>query len=387
MVLDGTVELVALGACAGAQALVMGFAILIGLAYRERALLVHAAATLSSMLALALHVAQLDALGHAFLLATLALAGLHLRDAVNHAGALRQARRWLMAVSLGLLPALALLALAAPAGLLWLGLAAWLSVVVPVMVRAWPQSQPWVVWLVPGLLALMLGAAAVACDGVQAEDDAVRNTVPPAALLAAWSAAVYLATVWRSRLHGETRVRVDARTRVDPLTGLATPGVLAERIRAARSLLRRYGHPSVLLVLHVDGLDRWSQERGQDVAEAALLAAASRVRQVLGEGDVAARLPHWRLAVLAEGVSAAEASANIATRILAAGLRQPLPGTADEFLNFRIVLAALPAEENSERDLLHQLNARLNRDVQAAGERRIHAVAQEELRTDFAAPA
>ena len=50
-------------------------------------------------------------------------------------------------------------------------------------------------------------------------------------LLAFWIAALFLATGWRNRIFGETRVRLEARNTVDPLTGLATPLVLSERVR------------------------------------------------------------------------------------------------------------------------------------------------------------
>jgi hypothetical protein len=111
-----------------------------------------------------------------------------------------------------------------------------------------------------------------------------------------------------------------------------------------------------------------------------VLAAASRVREsLLRGGDVAARLAHARIGVLAEGVAPGQAASAVAGRILVAGLKDPLPALRAEFLRFRIVLAAVPGEDVAPKLLLQRLNARLDQEVQAASERRIVTLSQEEL--------
>ena len=101
-------ELVALGAFTGAQVLVVCFSVIIANAYRERALLVHAAATMVAVAAVQALVGGHPFVAQAALLMVMAIDGMQLRDLVSHAGALRNLRRWLVATSLGLLPALAL---------------------------------------------------------------------------------------------------------------------------------------------------------------------------------------------------------------------------------------------------------------------------------------
>ena len=103
----------------------------------------------------------------------------------------------------------------------------------------------------------------------------------------------------------------------------------------------------------------------------AMQAAAIRVRQSLREGDVAARLTHSRIAVLAEGLAPPEAAGNVASRILVAGLKEPLPALPAEFLHFRVVLAGIPPEEVPARVLLQRMGARLDQELQAPSERRI----------------
>ena len=370
-------SLVTLGGFVGAQVLIVCLSAVIANAYAERALLLHAAAGVLAVLALQLLMGGRQELAHATLLLVLALSGLHLRELVNHAGALRRLRRWLVVVSAAVLPLLALLDAVTGWPLLAPGVAAWATVIAVVMLRAWPQSQPWANWLVAGLLAL--GAAC----GLAAWQDLARaetQLLLVAGLLAAWSATTYLATVWRSRLFSETRVRLDARTTVDLATGLSTPMVLHERVHAARNLIRRYGHPSVLLLVHLENLGQLAAEFGPEAGEAALLAAASRVRQSMGDGDVAARVSHARFAVLAEGVSVAEGAANIASRILVAGLKEAVPLAPTEFLKFRVVLAAVPEAEIPAKAILQRLSARMDEQMLELSERRIHTLTADELR-------
>jgi GGDEF domain-containing protein len=365
-----------LGACVGAQVLLVFSCVIQANAYRERAFLLHAAATLMAVLAVQALVGNQAVLPPAVLLLVPALAGLQLMDMMSHAGGLRQARRWLLAVSAIALPLLAAGAVYTP----WafaIGIVLWTAVVTVVLVRAWRQSRPWIWWLLPAVAALSLAGMLVeATEPPYAIEDALLL----AGLLTVWAACTYLACGWRGRIFGETRARIQARNTVDPLTGLATPLVLAERMLAARHLTRRYGHPSVVMVVHIENLAALAAEFGPEAAESAVLAAASRVREsLLRDGDVAARLTHARIGVLAEGAAPGEAAATVATRILVAGLKEPLAAAKAEYLRFRIVLAAVPAEDIPPRLLLLRLNARMDQELRAGSERRIVTITQEEL--------
>jgi diguanylate cyclase (GGDEF)-like protein len=364
-----------LGAFVGAQVLVVFFCAIKANTYRDRALLLHAGATLLGVVTVQSMMGRHPLWPHAVFLLLLAASGAQLLDLVSHAGALRAARRWLSAASLVVLPVLTVASVFQP----WwmpLGTALWALIAVLLLARAWPQSQPWAWWLLPGVGALLLASAALVWDTM---NGAPSTALPVAALLTVWSACVYLATGWRGRIFGETRARIKARNTVDPLTGLATPLVMEERINAARHMLRRYGHPSVLMLVQIENLGSLAAEYGAEAGESAVLAAASRVREaLLRDGDVAARLTHARFAVLAEGVATGEAAATVATRILVAGLKEPLPGTT-EFLRFRLVMCNVPEEEVAPRLLLNRLGARLDQELRTATERRIVTVGREEL--------
>jgi GGDEF domain-containing protein len=365
-----------LGAFAGAQVLLVFVCVVQANAHRERALLLHAAAALMSAVAVQALIGPYAALPAPMLLLVAALAGLQLLDLVSHAGGLRKARRWLLAVSAGVLPVVAVGAGYTDWALAG-GMVLWIAVVVVLLLRVWRQSQPWVWWLLPGLAALAVASAVVAGDPApHSLDDAVLL----GALLTVWAVCTYLATSWRGRISGETRARIHARNTIDPLTGLATPLVLSQRMLAVRNLTRRYGHPSVIMVVHIENLAAVAEESGPEAAEAAVLAAASRVRDaLLRDGDVAARLTHARIGVLAEGAAPGEAAANVGTRILSAGLKEPVPAAKAEYLRFRIVLAAVPTDDIPPKQLLHKLHARMDQELRLGSERRIVTVTQEEL--------
>ncbi|MEO5672483.1 MAG: diguanylate cyclase, partial [Ramlibacter sp.] len=289
-------ELVVLGAFVGALLLVVCLSIVSAFTYRERGLLLHAAGTSACVLAVEALVAGRTFLAEFAMLMVLAIDGFQLLALSSHAGALRQPRRWLVGVGSSVLPVLAFAGLAGGWHLLLPGVAAWFAVVGVIMLRTWPQSQPWATWLLLGELAL---AAAAAGLGWRALDAAPDPPLPLAALLTVWTAAVFLAATWRNRIFSETRLRIDARNTVDPHTGLSTPIIFYDRVQAVRSLVKRYGHPSVLLLVHIDNLDKLTAEFGPDIHEAAVLAAARRIRAALGDGDVAARLSSSRIGVLA----------------------------------------------------------------------------------------
>ena len=97
-----------LGACVGAQVLLVFFCVIQANAYRERGLLLHGAATLMAVVAVQAVIGNHPLLPPAVLLLVPALAGLQLMDLMSHAGGLRQLRRWLLAVSAGVLPLLAI---------------------------------------------------------------------------------------------------------------------------------------------------------------------------------------------------------------------------------------------------------------------------------------
>ena len=368
-------EILALGGFVGAMVLVVLLCVIKGNVYRDRALLLHGAASMMGVLTVQAAAGRHPFLPHAVVLLLMAFSAAQLRDLMAHAGALRRWTRWLLGFGVFGLPVLAGLALKSTWALV-AGLFVWSVMVGVTVVRGWRQSRPWVWALGPGLAALASAGLSLTVFTVLQLPQAALTV---AGLLTLWSAGVYLATTWRGRVLGEARARVDARNTIDPQSGLSMPMVLTERLNAARTMMQRYGHPSVLLLVHIDNLRKLTEEFGPDCAEGVVLVAANRVREAVREGDVAARITQSRIAVLAEGLSVAEAASNVASRILVAGLKEPLPQYPSEFLHFRIAMAPVPPEDFPLKVLLQRLDARLEQELNPPSERRIVNLSREEI--------
>lgn len=366
------------GAMMGAQLLLVVLSVLIANAYRERGLLVHAAAVALGLVVidgLASPAANLVSLAPAGLLGIMGFSAMHVQGLTTHVGSLRPFRRWMSATSM-LLAALALLAIFVRDPLLLvLGAVILFSLDAAVLPRAWPQSKPWALWVIAGQGALLVAGLVTALPG-----HPKGNQLLLGGLLAFWSMAIYLASVWRSRLFGERRLKQAAERHEDPLTGLSTALVLGQRVQLARSLMRRHGHPSSLLLVHVDELSRIASELGVQRVEAATLEAGLRLRSALGRADVAARVGQNRFAILAEGSTTEEASASLASRILVAGMKEPLHSVEGLFLHFRVLVAELPTDDASVPALLHCLSERLDDEVVRGRDRRIHSLPMDEVR-------
>jgi GGDEF domain-containing protein len=215
-------------------------------------------------------------------------------------------------------------------------LAPWACVVVLYVVRAWAQGRPWIFWLAAGQVALGVQWLVwiYAAHEPQADADVLQAAGLAALALAAMS--IYLAMVWRSRLNSENSLRVQSREKVDPLTGFVMPRVFFTQVNDAqvRSLSLRYA--SVLLLIRLQNLEQVTQDREAETTEPVVLAAAQAIASALRPHDIGARVSGNRFGVLAEGVSGRQGAIELATRILAHGLRGDDYGMPGSELKFQI---------------------------------------------------
>lgn len=357
------------GAFIGICMLVMVLGLIIGQAYDERMLWWHAAAVTS---ALAAHVLGLDypASASAMWVVQLALAAMALCVATGSSGATARPARAMQYL------ALVFVALMVPAqafgmlthrqmGLLaipWALLASWY------MIRAWSQSGPWIVWVAGGQVALVVQH--LLRTGNLNSPWAEKLQAQGLAALALYAAATYLGMVWLSRLSAENALRVEARERIDPLTGLAMPRVFFDRMDGALIRSRSMGYTCAVLLVRAENIDQIVRDRRMDNNEAVLLAASRAIAGSLRSQDSAARLSGNRFAIMAEGI--AEGTANhIATRILANGLRAGEWGLKGSDLQFQIAIVEIDPSDVSSATILAQLEDLLRDMAIGAGNSRI----------------
>lgn len=357
------------GAFAGICMLVVVLGLIIGQAYDERMLWWHSAGIAA---ALAAHLLGTDypASASALWAIQLALATMTLCVAVGSSGAITRPSKAMQymamvfvavmvpAQAFGMLTQRQMGLLAIP----WALLASWY------MIRAWSQSGPWIAWIAAGQVALVVqhllrtaNLNATWTEKLQAQG---------LAALAFYAAATYLGMVWLSRLSSENALRVEARERTDPLTGLAMPRVFFDRMDGALIRSRSMGYTCAVLLVRAENIDQIVRERRMDNNEGVLLAASRAIAGSLRTQDSAARLSGNRFAIMAEGI--AEGTANqIATRILANGLRAGEWGLQGSDLQFQIAIVEIDPCEVSSATVLAQLEDLLRDMATGAGNNRI----------------
>ncbi len=360
------------GAFAGICMLVLLLGLIIGHAYDEHMLWWHSAGIAA---ALAAHLLGSDypASASALWAVQLALATMALCVAIGSSGAITRparAMQYLAMVFIGVMvPAQALgMVTQRQMGLLaipWALLSSWY------LIRAWSQSGPWIVWIAAGQVALVIEHLLRTANLNSSWTEKLQ--AQGLAAMAVYAAATYLGMVWLSRLSAENILRVEARERTDPLTGLAMPRVFFDRMDGALIRSRSMGYTCAVLLVRAENIDQIVRDRSMDNNEAVLLAASRAIAGSLRSQDSAARLSGNRFAVMAEGI--AEGTANqIATRILANGLRAGEWGLQGSDLQFQIAIVEIDPCEVSSATILAQLEDLLREMATGAGNNRIRVL-------------
>jgi diguanylate cyclase (GGDEF)-like protein len=135
--------------------------------------------------------------------------------------------------------------------------------------------------------------------------------------------------------------RVRSLQTVDPLTGLHSPGVLVGRLRQALSVAMRQQQPFAILMVNLVNLGTLQHEHGRETGERALVMAAARIRAVARPTDTVARAGDSQFALLMDGPVSSVLANDIATKILASGLRPSDELPDAEPLRFHIAIGHL----------------------------------------------
>jgi diguanylate cyclase (GGDEF)-like protein len=152
------------------------------------------------------------------------------------------------------------------------------------------------VWAIDLLLAPPAFLAALAAQG---EAYAWLLIVPAAALFAD------MARDRRARITDALRLAhayrtVDRKAHRDPLTGVGNRLAWDEAVNLADA---QHAEPVSVIIADLDGLKRANDERGHDVGDALICAAAETIRHEVRESDLVARLGGDEFGVLLSGAS------------------------------------------------------------------------------------
>lgn len=238
-------------------------------------------------------------------------------------------------VLLGLLAGMAPPAVSAGAALAWAALL--LAFHGYLMQQSWDSAGPWKWWMLFGMLA----GLAISASFLSGWADTRQPYWPVVLMLLLQVPAIYLSLVWRSRLLNESRLRTFSAHVTDPLTGLATTGVLVERLMRVMSRVHQTPASNALFLIEVQNWQGLVNELGAEFNEKMLLEAAMRLRRTVGDNDLAARISGGHFAVVAQGLQGAEDVNALATRLVVSGLRIDSPLLAGVEFKFRVIVNLL----------------------------------------------
>lgn len=153
--------------------------------------------------------------------------------------------------------------------------------------------------------------------------------------------------------HESTARAITLRT-TDPLTGLGSTKQLLAKLRQALSTAERYQQPCALFVIHLRNLSALQMRHGRETGDRAMVMSASRIRLAAQATDTVARVGDSHFALLMEGPMSVEAVTQVATKIVASGLRPSSQLPEADPLQFHVAIgyidqparlaAAKPAE-------------------------------------------
>jgi GGDEF domain-containing protein len=243
------------------------------------------------------------------------------------------------APSLYLVPGMALI----------LGIVAWYSV-----------RRPRVgLWVLGGMSVLAIGSLWPLLRNLGLIDASFFTENGPQIGAALEIPLVLIGLYFRGRERRDSRVRLEALTHADPLTGLGNHRVLMARLDLLLRRARRDPSLGGVIRVHVANLDAIRDEYGREAVEAATVRAAECVARGALEGDTVAREQTGDLVLVLEGhvtrAQVAEAGRNIIARGLKFSRRLPRGVT----LAFRVAAACAPLPDADAGALLAMLHGEI----------------------------
>ncbi len=136
-------------------------------------------------------------------------------------------------------------------------------------------------------------------------------------------------------------VRTTALRNTDPLTGLHSAPVLLHKMRLSLARAGCQQRSCALLLVNLTNLARLQKQHGRETADRAMVMAAARIRGIAQATDTVARVGDTQFALLMEGPIKAEAANDVATKILASGLKPSNQLPDAEPLHFHVAIGHL----------------------------------------------
>ncbi|MBL0917634.1 MAG: diguanylate cyclase [Hydrogenophaga sp.] len=229
--------------------------------------------------------------------------------------------------SLQVVTTIGTLTMALVAAMLWMG---------------WRSGEGWVRWFVAGMAPVLLASALPVMRNFNLISSGFLSQYGMVIAAAIEAPILIYALLQRSQLQHESQARARALERTEPLTGLTHRHHCLLRLHDSLVRAQRYGHRSALLLVHLDNHAEILERHGREIADRALVIAASLLRSQARDVDTAARVDDNSFTLLMEGPVKDTQAMNTATGLVAAGLRPSPRLPAGTMLRFQVVVALLP---------------------------------------------
>jgi two-component system, sensor histidine kinase LadS len=156
---------------------------------------------------------------------------------------------------------------------------------------------------------------------------------------------LFYALSLRGNRRRESQVRASALSSNDAVTGLAHSRTLVQRLDGALARARSMKHACALMAVRISNFDAILTEHGRETADAALVVAASLLRNAITDVDLAARVGEHDFALLLEGPTSTENAMSRAQQVVAGGLRSSDALPVGTTLKFFVAVALLPDKD------------------------------------------
>lgn len=198
---------------------------------------------------------------------------------------------------------------------------------------------------VAGFMPLVAAAAVPVAHGLSLIPSGALNRYGLIVGTAIQLPVLYYALTRRAARRRETNVRASELAHTDALTGLWDRATLLARMDDAVKRAVSQRHQCALLGVRLTNLDAIEADMGRDVADRALIVAASLLRGVATDIDLPARTGNADFALLLDGPTTPQAALARAQQIVAHGLQHSpvLPQSTE--LKFHVAVLVLPDHE------------------------------------------
>ncbi len=163
---------------------------------------------------------------------------------------------------------------------------------------------------------------------------------------------VLIGLYFRGRERRDSRVRLEALSHTDPLTGLGNHRVLMLRLSQLLARARRDPALGAVMRVRVANLHAINEQYGREAMEAAMVRAAECVARGAIEGDTVAREQGGDIVLVMEGQSTRTQIAETGRNIIARGLKfsRRLPRGVTLHFNVAAACAPLPTRRRGRAD-------------------------------------